>query len=83
MTDWVDTHPDIRSLQIDLMREAPAWRKTELLFQMNRTVVTLLESGLRLRYPEDSPQVIKRRLADLLLGTVLAEQVYGPFIEGE
>lgn len=83
MTDWVDTNPASRAIQIDLMRNAPAWRKIELLGQMNQTVKTLAESGLRARYPEDSEEILRRRLADLVLGAELAEKVYGPLLQGE
>ena len=83
MTDWADTNPAIRAIQIDLMRNAPAWRKIELLGQMNQTVKTLAESGLSARYPEDSEEILRRRLADLVLGAELAKKVYGPSTQGE
>lgn len=41
-------------------------------------VRTLALSGLRARHPEATPQELRRRLADLLLGPDLAAQVYGP-----
>jgi hypothetical protein len=40
-------------------------------------VKSLALSGLRARYPEDSPEKLRRRLADILLGPELAEKVYG------
>jgi hypothetical protein len=61
-----------------MLRQAPAWRKLEMLGQMNETVRTLALSGLRQRHPQATPQELRRRLADLLLGPTLAEQVYGP-----
>jgi len=44
---------------------------------MNATVRLLALSGLRSRYPYDSPEKLRRRLADMLLGQELANKVYG------
>jgi hypothetical protein len=51
--------------------------------QLNQTVRTLALSGLRQRYPEATPQELRRRLADLLLGPDLAARAYGPLREQE
>jgi len=76
-----DTHPDIERLQIQRLRQMPAWRKMALVGEMNRTVRALALAGLRQRYPEDSPAQRQRRLADLLLGPELAARAYGPLPE--
>jgi hypothetical protein len=76
--DLSDTHPDAERVLIELMREAPAWRKLALVAQMNETVRVLLLSGLRERYPQATPDELRRRLADLLLGPELAARAYGP-----
>jgi hypothetical protein len=52
-----------------------------MLGQMNLTVKTLAFSGLRSRYPGESPELIRRRLADLVLGPALASLVYGPIVD--
>lgn len=62
----------------DLARQAPAWRKVELMGQMYRTVCDLTLSGLRERFPDASAIELRRRLADILLGPELASRVYGP-----
>ena len=49
--------------------------------QVNQTVRTLAPSGLRQRHPDATPQELRRRLADLLLGPDLAAQAYGPLGE--
>jgi hypothetical protein len=46
-----------------------------MLGQMNQIVKTLALSGLRSRYPADSPEMLRRRLADLLLGPALARRL--------
>jgi hypothetical protein len=74
-----DTHPDIERIQIDWMRQAPVWRKLEMLGQLNQTLKVLALSGLRERYPQASQSELHRRLAGLILGEQLAAKVYGPY----
>lgn len=76
-----DTSPEIADLQRSLLRQAAPARKLDLLGQMNLTVKTLAISGLRSRYPNESPEMQHRRLADLILGTTLANLIYGPLID--
>jgi hypothetical protein len=73
-----DTSPEIEHLQIERLRQMPAWRKMALMGQMTQTVHTLALAGLRQRHPNDTPAQRRHRLADLLLGTELAARVYGP-----
>jgi len=73
-----DLRPEAEKVQIELLRQAPAWRKLEMVAQMNLTVRTLALCGLRQRHPNASPEELRRRLADLLLGPELAARAYGP-----
>jgi hypothetical protein len=73
-----DTQPQAERVQIELLRQAPPWRKLDMVGQLNQTVRTLALSGLRQRYPQATPQELRRRLADLLLGPSLAALVYDP-----
>jgi hypothetical protein len=68
----------VERIQIELMREAPAWRKMELLGQLNEMAELFAMSGLRQRHPEVSDGELRRRLADLVLGPELAERACGP-----
>ena len=72
-----DTHPKMDSLQIQLLRDAPAWRKLEMLAQLNATARLLALSGLRQRHPKASEAQLRRRLAGLLLGEERAAKAYG------
>ena len=72
-----DTRPDAERVQIELLRQAPGWRKLHMVGEMNPTVRTLALSGLRQRFPSATPGELRRRLADLLLGEELAARVYG------
>ena len=78
---YPDTRPEVEQVQIALLRRAPAWRKLEMLGQLNEAVRTLALSGLRQRYPQATPDELRRRLADLILGPDLAARVYGPLPE--
>jgi hypothetical protein len=74
---YTDTHPKMEALQIKLLRETPSWRKMEMLVSLNASARELAVAGLRRRYPKASPDELRRRLADLLLGEDLARKVYG------
>jgi len=76
-----DTRPEIAALQRRLLRQVGPARKLAMLGQMNQTVKGLALSGLRSRYPADSPEMHRRRLADLILGPALASLVYGPIVD--
>jgi len=72
-----DTRPEVDELQRKLMRAASPARKLELVGQMNDAVLLLAKSGLKTRYPNEPPEKLRRRLADLVLGPQLAAKVYG------
>jgi hypothetical protein len=78
---FADTSPEIEQVLFAMLREMPAWRKLDLVAQLNQTVRELALSGLRERYPQADEAEVRRRLADLVLGSELAEKAYGPLIE--
>ena len=73
-----DTSPEAERVLLDLLRQAPAWRKLRLVEDTNRSVKDLLMAGLRHRFPQDPPVVLRRRLADLWLGPELSVAAYAP-----
>lgn len=73
-----DTSPKAEAVLIELLRHTPAWRKLQMVDQMNQAVRALALSGLRQRYPDAGPGELDRRLADLILGSDLAARAYGP-----
>ncbi len=73
-----DTHPETDLIIVKMLREAPVWRKLEMMCQLNAAARLLVLSNLRERYPDAAETEIRRRLADRLLGTQLANLVYGP-----
>jgi hypothetical protein len=73
-----DTSPAAAAVQVAIYRAMPAWRKIELVAELNKTARTLALAGLRRRHPNDSPQRLQRRLHGLILGEELATKAYGP-----
>lgn len=76
-----DTHPQAEAVLIRMLREAPSWRKLEMVDQLNQSVKLLALTGLKTRYPDESETQLRRRLADLLLGEELALKAYGSRLE--
>ncbi len=74
---FTDTSPEAERVQIELMRQAPAWRKLQLVGQLNRSLRALALSGLRQRHPGESEVELRRRLADMVLGPDIAAKAYG------
>ena len=72
-----DTESRMAALQAELLRSAPPWRKMEMLAELNAFARELALSGLRLRFPQAGEAELRRRLADLLLGSDLARKVLG------
>ena len=77
-TYFTDTRPEAEAVLVQLTRQAPPWRKLQMMGQLNNSARTLMMSGLRERSPHASDTELRRRLADLVLGEELALQVYGP-----
>ncbi|MCU0500310.1 MAG: hypothetical protein MUC51_00840 [Anaerolineae bacterium] len=73
-----DTSPEAERVLIDLMRQTPVWRRLEIVAEMNETVKLLILSGLHQRHPDATPDELRRRMADILLGPQLATHAYGP-----
>lgn len=72
-----DTDPHVEEILVQMLRQAPPWRKMQMLAELNATVKVMLLSGLRQRYPNAGEAELRRRLAGLLLGEELASKVYG------
>lgn len=73
-----DTNPDAERVLVELLRRAPAWRRLQLADRMSATVRELCLSGVRSRHPLASEAEVRRRFADIHLGTELAAKAYGP-----
>ena len=78
-----DTHPNAERVLLELLRGATPARKLAMVLSANRTARLLALTGLRERYPSESPSRIRRRLADLWFGPELASKAYGPLPDHE
>lgn len=78
-----DTQPEAEQVLIELLRAASPKRKLAMVLSANRTARLLALTGLRERYPNESPVRLQRRLADLWLGSELAAKAYGPLPDHE
>ena len=74
---YSDIDPKMEALQVRLLRDAPAWRKMEILAGLNRSARVIVMAGLQQRFPRAGETELRRHLADLLLGQDLARKVYG------
>jgi hypothetical protein len=73
-----DTHPEAERVLLELLRGASPARKMAMVLDANRTSRLLALAGLRERHPGESPERLRRRLADAWLGAELAAKAYGP-----
>jgi hypothetical protein len=73
----MDTSPKVEELQFSFYRTAPAWKKLQLVAELNRTAKTLALSGLRRRHPAATLGELQQLLGQLLLGPVLGNQRVG------
>jgi hypothetical protein len=78
MTRLTDTSTDAERVQIEILRSMTPWRKLQLWNDLNMGMRQVALSGLRERFPNASPEELRRRLATLLLGPELATKAYGP-----
>jgi len=77
-TGLSDTSSEAERVWIALMRQASPEKKLYMVGQLNEAIRTLALEGLRTRHPDATPEELRRRLADLVLGPELAAKVYGP-----
>jgi hypothetical protein len=72
-----DTSPEAEAIQIDLLRQAPTWKRLRAAAEMSETVMLLSRLGVARRNPGASPSELQRLAAEAILGPELASRVYG------
>ena len=72
-----DTSPEAERVLIELWRRATPALKFALVLDTTRSMQEFMLAGLRERHPHDSPDRLRRRFADLWLGSDLADRAYG------
>jgi hypothetical protein len=73
-----DTSPEAERVLIELLRKASPARKFAMMVSANLAARELALAGLRARYPDEPPVRLRRRLAEVWLGSELAAKAYGP-----
>lgn len=77
----MDTSPEAEAILFKFWRETSARRKLEMMERLNHSARQLALVGLRRRFPNASVEELHRRLADMILGEELAQEVYGSIPE--
>lgn len=77
-TKLYDTHPEAERIVTGILRQTSVPRKLAMMEELNQMGRSLVLSDLRERHPGASDEVLRRLLADRLLGADLAARVYGP-----
>ena len=72
-----DTSPSADSIQIDLLRKTPTWKRLRVAAEMSETVMLLSRIGVARRNPGASRAELQRLAAEVILGPELALRVYG------
>jgi hypothetical protein len=72
-----DTSPEAESIQIDLLRKAPTWKRLRVAAEMSETVMLLSRIGVAKRNPGATSAELRRLTAEAILGPELASRVYG------
>ena len=72
-----DTSPEAESIQIDLLRKAPTWKRLRIAAEMSETVMLLSRIGIAKRNPGATPAELQRLAGEAILGPELAFRVYG------
>jgi hypothetical protein len=70
-----DTSPDAEDVLLQLLREAPPWRKLEVVSDLNRTLREIVCNELAERNPGKSDEELRYLLAERLYGAEVAHAI--------
>src|SRR4051812_13152008 len=77
-----DTRPEAEAVLIDLLRQAPPWRKIRMMEALNQQMRALSLAGVQARHLLADEAEVQRQLAEIWLGTELATKVYASLTDG-
>jgi hypothetical protein len=79
-----DTSPEAEAVLLSLLREAPVWKRLQMIDQMYETLRLLILADLRRNYPDAGDDELKRRLIARFLSRkdVMAAYGWDPKLEG-
>jgi hypothetical protein len=72
----MDTSPEIEAIQLAFYRDAPFWKKLQMMEQANQLVRTFAMIGLRERYPEATPEELRYHLVEMFYGEEMARKAF-------
>jgi hypothetical protein len=72
-----DTSPEAERIYIELLREAPPWRKAAIIESLTRACQELAVSGIHMRFPRAGVKEIRMRLAALWMDRDTMMRVFG------
>ncbi len=72
-----DTDPEAARVRLARIRQMSAGEKLAAVDAMTDLLRTLALSRIRQRYPDATPEEVRRRLAEQMLGPQLARKVFG------
>ncbi len=73
----IDTSPEAESIQIDILRTTPVWKRLWTAAEMSEAVMLLSRLGVARRNPGASAAELRKLAAEALLGPELAAKVHG------
>jgi hypothetical protein len=76
-TSSSDTDPAAERVLLEAIRRAPVWKRIALASELTETTRALALADLRARFPEASPEELRRRLALRLLTREEIRAAYG------
>lgn len=71
-----DTATEVEEKLIQMLRQAPPWRKLEMVTALNTAMRRMMLSGFRHQYPDETDAQLDHRLAKALLGPATALQFF-------
>src|SRR2546430_3370098 len=79
-----DTSPEAEAVLLELLRQAPVWKRLQMVDQMYEMLRLLIVADLRRTYPNADDEEIKRRLAARFLSReeIIATYGWDPAAEG-
>jgi hypothetical protein len=60
----MDTSPEVEKRYFDMLRGLPAWRKMEMLAELNKMAIEAAYSGIKRRHPEASDEEMRQLLLE-------------------
>jgi len=77
-----DTRPEAEAVLIDLLRQAPPWRKIRMMEALNKQMRALSLAGVQARHPLADEAEVQRQLAEIWLGAEIATKIYASLTDG-